>query len=64
MKSQASKSSFRSVCDATMIGFIVRSGGTMDSHPVECFYASKGDGAKAGDKTKLADAKTTEEPAA
>ena len=52
------------MCDATMIGFIVRSGGTMDSHPVECFYASKGDGAKAGDKTKLADAKTTEEPAA
>ena len=47
-----------------MIGFIVRSGGTMDSHPVECFYASKGDGAKAGEKTTLAAAaKTTEEPA-
>jgi len=64
MKSQANKSSFKSVCDATMIGFIVRSGGTMDSHPVECFYGSKGDGAKVEDKTKLAATdKTTEVPA-
>jgi hypothetical protein len=39
-----------------MIGFIVRSGGTMDSHPVECFYAKKGDGG--GDKPKLAETET------
>ena len=51
-KSQPNKSSFRSVCDQTMVGFVVRSGGTMEAHPVECFYAHKGEAKKADKETK------------
>ena len=43
-----------------MEGFVVRSGGSMEAHPVECFHAHKGE-AKAETTAKLA-AKTLEDP--
>jgi hypothetical protein len=32
-----------------MVGFVMRTGGTMEAHPVECFFAKK-DGAGNGEK--------------
>jgi hypothetical protein len=42
-----------------MVGFVVRSGGSMEAHPVECFYAHKGE-AKAETTSKSA-AQTVED---